>query len=245
MKWIKQNQWLLVVQQELRETHAPVYVARRNGMLVSGIGVAVILITALWMTRYLFRLLEKVQRQKESLDSQFLQASKLATIGEMATGVAHEINNPLAIIYSEQTNIGDLLLELDPADERVVEMKGSVAQTRKQVERCKAITQKMLQFGRQQFSQGRRVDLGRELNELVRLLRPQAHLSNAEVCLEVEGQLPWIFIDPGELQQVITNLVHNALHAMARARGGILICAWKQGKTVVITIEDSGPGIPE
>jgi two-component system NtrC family sensor kinase len=243
LKWIKQQQWLLVVQQEKEETLAPIYRARRNGLIVGGVGAFVITVTMLWTTRMLFRRLARTQLQKDTLNSQLLQASKLATIGEMTTGVAHEINNPLAIILSEQTNIFDLLGELNSEDERVLEMKASVDQTCKQVLRCKAITQKMLQFGRQQTVEGKRVDLARELSEIVKLVGHQAQIANADLCLEIENDVPSIVIDPAELQQIMTNLVNNSLQAMQRAGGGILVSVWRQGRGATIMVEDTGPGI--
>jgi len=244
LKWINQQQWLLVVQQEKEETLAPIYKTRRYGLVVGCFGALVITMTMLWTTGFLFRTLARTQFQRDTLDRQLLQASKLATIGEMTTGVAHEINNPLAIILSEQTNISDLLGELDPEDERVLEMIDSVYQTCTQVLRCKAITQKMLQFGRHQIAEGKRVDLARELSEIVKLIASQVQLANANLCLEIDNDVPTIYIDPAELQQVLTNLVNNSLQAMHRSGGGILISVWRQERAATIMVEDTGPGIP-
>ena len=245
VKWIKQGNWLLVAQQDVEETYQPVYTARAKGLPVFALGVVIIVVSSYWTTRLLFRLLAKTQRQKETLDTQLLRASKLATVGEMATGVAHEINNPLAIIYAEQTNIADLLATLPPDDPNVEEMKASVDQTVKQIERCKTITQKMLQFGHKSTSLESMISPGAELSEIIRLMQNQARVNNVDLCLEVETELPPVYIDPGEFQQVITNLVNNSIQAMEHSKGGVLISAWSENKSVVIRVEDTGPGIPE
>src|SRR3990172_9871266 len=96
----------------------------------------------------------------------------------MATGLAHEINNPLATIATEQTNLSDLLGLLQPAPPDLEEMLDSVAMTKKQVMRCKEITQKMLQFGRQHLSAGAVTAPGPQLREIVKLMRQQARGNN-------------------------------------------------------------------
>jgi len=245
VRWIKQGDWLMVAQQHVEETYQPVYAARTKGMPVFALGVAIIILSSYWTTRVLFRRLVRAQRQKETLDAQLLRASKLATVGEMATGVAHEINNPLAIIYAEQTNIADLLATLPAGDPNVEEMKASVDQTMKQIERCKTITQKMLQFGRKSTSRESVIEPAAELLEIVRLMQNQARVNNVDLCLEVENKLPPVYMDPGEFQQVITNLLNNSIQAMERSKGGVLISAWSENESVLIRVEDCGPGIPE
>jgi two-component system NtrC family sensor kinase len=243
-QWIKGGTWLLVAQQDLAEARAPVRRAMAGGMAVFVLGALLVVVTSSITTRRLFRLLEKTQAAKETLDVQLLQASKLATVGEMATGLAHEINNPLAIIHAEQTNVADLLSELDPADPRIAEMRDSVAQTKKQVERCKTITHRMLQFGRQAPGSVTTIDPRKELAEIVRLMATQARVSNADLCLDVGNALPAIHIDPTEFQQVITNLVTNAVQALGGRRGGVVVSGWTEDGALALAVEDTGPGIP-
>ncbi|MCU0724348.1 MAG: sensor histidine kinase [Planctomycetes bacterium] len=237
------GRWLLVAQQEEREALAPVRRELMKGLLVFAAAALVIVLTAHFATRFLVGRIEKGARRAEELSASFLHASKLASIGEMATGLAHEINNPLAIISSEQTNIADLLGEL-PVDDRTTEMKDSVARSKRQVERCKTITGKMLQFGRQGIAVVERIDPAAQLAEIVRLMRPQAVVSNIELVLDLAPDLPSLRMDSGELQQVVTNLVNNAMQAMPEG-GAIRVIGRCEGPELTIAVEDEGTGIPE
>lgn len=250
MKWIKHGQWLLVAQQEEAEILAPFREAMLKGMGVFAAGVVVIVLAAFFTTRYLFRLIENALEQKERLTTQLLQASKLASLGEMAAGLAHEINNPLAIIATEQTNLSDLVGLAGPQVPECTEMLESVAMTKKQVMRCREITQKMLQFGRQQVSVGAVVDPGPQLTEIIHLLKPQSKVNNVELCLELEPGLPRIHIDPTELQQLAVNIINNAVSAVAgererRVAGAVAVSGFRESGRFHLVIEDTGPGVPE
>jgi two-component system NtrC family sensor kinase len=244
MQWIKDRRWLLVAEREIAEVDAPIHRALARGAVVFGMGVLTILVITILTTGRLFRMLLRAEQQKERLDDQLLRAAKLATVGEMATGVAHEINNPLAIIYSEQTNIADLLQEMDPNDPRVEEMRDSVVQTSKQVGRCKAITHKLLQFGRQGVATGTLIDPATELAEIVRFFERQASVDNISLRLEVKPELPKVFMNAGEFQQVVSNLLTNALQALRGRPGAIRVSAWSENGNVMLSVEDTGPGIP-
>jgi two-component system NtrC family sensor kinase len=244
MQWIKGGQWLLVAERGLAEVEAPINRALARGTVVFALGVLTILVVTSLITGRLFRMLLWAEQQKERLDDQFLRAAKLASVGEMATGVAHEINNPLGIIYSEQTNIADLLQEMDSNDLRVQEMRESVAQTSKQVARCKAITHKLLQFGRKGVATGSLIDTAAELAEIVRFFERQASVNNISLGLELKPGLPKVLINAGEFQQVVSNLLTNSLQALQGRRGAIRVSAWSENGNVMVSVEDDGPGIP-
>ena len=244
MQWVKDRRWLLVAEREIAEVDAPIHWALARGAVVFGMGVLTILVITTLTTGRLFRMLLSAEEQKERLDDQLLRAAKLASVGEMATGVAHEINNPLAIVYSEQTNIADLLQEMDPNDPRVIEMRDSVAQTTKQVGRCKAITHKLLQFGRQGIATGTLIDPATELAEIVRFFERQASVNNISLRLEVKPGLPKVLMNAGEFQQVVSNLLTNSLQALEGRRGTVRVSAWSENGKVMLSVEDTGPGIP-
>lgn len=242
MKWVDGPLWLLVVQQEEAEFMASVRKATIRGMAVFLLGVLIILAAAYFTTRYLLRLAETAAIAEEQISQQFMQASKLAAIGELATGLAHEINNPLAIILSEQTNIKDLLDEIDMDEEHEDELSKGVSLVRKQVLRCRAITQKMLKFGRQGMVQAERIPPEKHLGEIIGLLAKQAAVNNIDLRMEIENGLPEILVDSGEFEQVVTNLINNALQAV-RSKGAVLVSALRDHREVHFTVEDTGPGI--
>jgi two-component system NtrC family sensor kinase len=243
VKWIKRGDWLLVAQQEKAEVRGPFRAAMAKGMGVFAAGVLIIALAAELSTRYLFRLIERTTMQKEKLNLQLLQATKLASLGELATGLAHEINNPLAIIATEQTNISDLLGMQKEMNAELEEMLDSVSMTKKQVMRCKEITQKMLQFGRQHTSAGAEIDPGPQLREIVKLMKPQARVNNIELCLELEGDRPRIYIDATELQQLVVNMITNAIGAISGG-GAIVVSGYRESNRYVVAVEDTGPGVP-
>ena len=244
-KWINNRQWLLVAQQDENEVKTPIATATSKGMAVFAIGAIFIVLTAFFSTSFLVRLVEKTSREREELNHHLIRASKLASLGEMATGLAHEINNPLGIIHAEQTNINDLLKELNQSDPNVADMMDSVSSTHTQVERCKVITQKMLQFGRHGTSEPEKVDVATQLNEIAHLMEQHVKINNVDLCVEVEQDMAPITMDSTEFQQVVINLINNAIQAIGNDGGGILLSAWNESGSFHLTVEDTGPGIPE
>ncbi len=241
-KWIINNKWLLVVQQDESEFMAEVDKAVSKGFVVLAFGILIIIATAVFSTRYLVKLVRLSLDERDKANQQFMQASKMAAIGELSTGLAHEINNPLAVILSEQTNIGDLLGEIDIDEAHDRELSDSVALVKKQVLRCRSITQKMLKFGRHGTAQSECIHPDIHLAEIVGLLKKQATVNNVDLQLDIEKVLPEIQIDSSEFEQIVTNLITNALQAVG-SDGVVLTSAVMEGDTIHFTIEDTGPGI--
>jgi two-component system NtrC family sensor kinase len=242
-KWINNRQWMLVAQQEENEALAPVRTAIKRGLTIFGLGVLLIVMTSFFTTRALIRLIDKSEKKRAALNQQLLRASKLASLGELSSGLAHEINNPLAIIYSEQTNISDLIKEMNLDDPFIQEISQSVATTMKHVNRSKTITQKMLQFGRFSDTEPEEIDISKHIFEIVRLMATQAQVRNVEICVEADADTPRAVINATEFQQVITNLINNAIQAIS-GRGGVLVQGWFEEEMVNISVEDTGSGIP-
>ena len=133
---------------------------------------------------------------------------------------------------------------MEPDDPRVKEMRDSVAQTSKQVDRCKAITHKLLQFGRYRVAPGTLIDPATELAEIVRFFERQASVNNISLGLEVKPGLPKVLINAGEFQQVVSNLLSNSFDALQGRRGAIRVSAWSENGKLIMSVEDTGPGIP-
>jgi len=172
----------------------------------------------------------------------FLRSAKLASVGELAVGLAHEINNPLAIMSAQQTNVADLLMDLDPSTPGRDELLTAVARTKRQIERCGGITAKMLQFGRKHDQTREPTDLGPPLREIVALLDRQAADGNVTLALFVEEDLPPVLVDRVEMEQVMVNLVKNALDALPDG-GHVGISARRRENTIDIEVRDDGAGV--
>ncbi|MFH1845016.1 MAG: ATP-binding protein [bacterium] len=242
--WLNENRWALVVQQDEAVVMAPVHdVVRLGSLFALGALVLVGGVTLLAM-RHLVQMLEGADRERETATRAFLRSAKLASVGELATGLAHEINNPLAIISAQLTNLGDLIEELVAETPERSEILGILTRCRRQVTRCGSVTGKLLQFGRSRESFTRLVDIVPRLEEIVSLMRRQAEVANVELVLDLPATLPPVRIDPIELEQVIVNLIKNALDAMPDVGGRVNVRVAALGRELELIVRDNGPGIP-
>jgi two-component system NtrC family sensor kinase len=241
--WLNGGRWMLVVQQSEAEILAPLHRALTRGALVVLVGVVLIVGTTLLATRSLVSRIARARRRQESLYNDLIRSARLASVGEMATGLAHEINNPLAILSAEHTNLEDLLGDIEVESKALQEARDVIPRCQRQVERCARITSKMLQFGRHSESDPRWTDLQPRLAEIVELMSKRAQVQNVELQLEVEPSLPRVLLDHTELEQVVVNIVNNALYA-TKGGGRIAISARTHGNEVRLTVTDDGEGIP-
>ncbi|MCF7811286.1 hypothetical protein K9N50_09905 [bacterium] len=242
--WLNENRWLLVVQQDDSEVRAPIIRATAYGALIILMAVILIVITTFLATRHLTNRIDKANAQREEIYRAFMRSAKLASIGELATGLAHEINNPLAIISADQTNISDIISDLDIDTKNLDDITESLERSKKQIQRCKSITTKMLQFGRKRDTELEVTDLTKSLQEIIKLLDRQASVRNVELALDFEDDLPFVMIDPVELEQVIVNLVHNSFDVMPNG-GKIILALRLKNNEALLEVKDDGPGIPQ
>lgn len=242
--WLNRGRWMLVVQQTEEEIRAPARQALLWGGVVVLTAFLLLVVTTVVATKGLANRIRRANEQKEALARDLLRSSRLASIGELATGLAHEINNPLAIISAEKTNLSDVLGELDQVGESATEeMRESIERIGRQVQRAGTITAKMLQFGRHEGRREESIEIAGKLREIVELLQRQATLRNIELSLELDQDLPPLTIDVTELQQVLVNLINNSLHAL-ESGGHIVVQARRIEREVELTVTDDGPGIP-
>jgi two-component system NtrC family sensor kinase len=185
---------------------------------------------------------EKVQqrsRELQGMQKQLMQSEKLASLGKLAAGVAHEINNPMTGIL---TNASLLLEDLPPDDPRREDLETIVNETI----RCRRIVKGLLDFARQSQPEKKRVLINEIVRNSLALLRNQASFRNIEIVEELDPYLPEIFADPNQIQQVFVNILINAAEAMNQ-NGRIRVAskrADRVGEQVEVAISDTGPGIP-
>jgi len=178
------------------------------------------------------------------LDERLLQSQKLAAIGELSAGIAHEINNPLAIIRQEAEWIQLLLKKLGDGKE-LEELQGSVHQIVEQVDRCTEITRNLLDFARKRDPVIQAVEVNRIIENMTMLVEKEAKHSNITIVRHYDETLPVIYSDAPQLRQVILNFLTNATYAIGKD-GVVTITTRLSGDDCVdIVISDTGCGIPE
>ncbi len=181
--------------------------------------------------------LEEKSLQLIETQEQLLRQEKLAAIGSLASGVAHEINNPAAIIRG---NVEILQLSLaDDASERE-----ELAEIMKQVERISLITQNLLSSSREQHINPEAVQIPALLDEILEQLNHQASMTGIELKKTFVAELPAVQGDRERLRQVFTNILLNAVQAMA-GTGKLCLSGSVEGHSVRIQVADTGPGINE
>jgi len=179
------------------------------------------------------------------MNEQIIEAGKLASLGELAAGIAHEINNPVAIMVEEAGWMGDILEEEEFREsENFEEYQRALNQIKNQGIRCKEITHKLLSFARKIDSRIQDIQLNTIIEEVVGLSEKRARYGNVEIISNLSPDLPSVHISPSEMQQVFLNLINNAVDAIDSKKGGtITITTRLDGDMIVADFEDTGSGI--
>lgn len=180
----------------------------------------------------------RIEAQR-SAETRLVQAAKLAAVGEMAAGIAHELNNPLTTV----TGFAELTLADLPPDSG---SRSDLELVLREARRARDVVRRLLDFARQTESSRIRADLVEVLNDVIDLTRHLIHTSGVELFTNFPETLPWVSIDRNQMKQVFLNLIHNALQAMPS--GGeihLSTCAEsRDGREWVRTIvRDNGQGI--
>jgi two-component system NtrC family sensor kinase len=186
---------------------------------------------------------ERDEKLKNETQQTLMHMEKMSSLGQMAAGAAHEINNPLSGVLTYTQLILKNLRAGKPINPEDLEKK--LATMEKETERCTRIIKSLLDFSRQSKPSIRPIDLGKVIENSLVMLAHQAALSNVQIVKQHETELPKIEADPDQLQQVFTNIILNAIHAMAQ--GGTLAISTIRDTTrgqVGVRFKDTGIGIP-
>jgi len=179
------------------------------------------------------------------LDERLLQSQKLAAIGELSAGIAHEINNPLAIIRQEAEWMQHLLKKLAGGDGQAAEeLQGSVQQIVQQVDRCTEITRNLLDFARKRDPVIQAVEVNRIIENMTMLVEKEARHNNITIVRYYDETLPPIYSDAPQLRQVILNFLTNATQAIGKDGVVTIATRLSPDDAVDIVISDTGCGIP-
>jgi two-component system NtrC family sensor kinase len=251
--WLQNKKWLLVVKQEKADAFKALTSAAYLIILIMLVGVSGISALAFYLTNRIVGRMEKMDVEKDRLNQQLIGASRLAELGEMSAGFAHEINNPLQIIKSEQSLIEMTLSDMKEAgqlkeSESLAEVEDSMDQIRLQISRCAEITQAILKFGRQDEPKPQIIYLTNFIPEITSMVAQKATVHGISIEQDIAENTYPIHGDPTQLQQVLVNLFNNAIDAILDRHGTsggklIIKAGPKQNNSVEIVVKDNGGGI--
>jgi len=214
-----------------------------NMLWLLGVSVVVLMTMIIVGSTYLVNRIREADFRRDKALHSIAYTNKMASIGRMAAGVAHEINNPLAIINENAGLIRDLaaMKNEPPKKERLVKIAEIITNS---VERCSTITHRLLGFAKRMDPLIERIHLGSLVEEVLSFQGKEAENRGIAINVDIPDRFPAINSDRGQLQQVFLNILSNAFAAVED--GGRIDIALKQDdeKTVSVTISDDGPGIP-
>jgi two-component system NtrC family sensor kinase len=243
--FLKNGDWLLVYQQHSEDAFGVLGRSFFITTVIMMLGTAAVVIMAVALSGRMVARIAKVDEEKNVMNEKVVETGKLASIGELAAGVAHEINNPVAIMVEEAGWIEDLLNEEEFKTIRgLAEVTRSLAQIKTQGSRCKEITLKLLSFARKTSTQVQDIPINDLLTELLAISAQRARFSKVVVETQLQEGLPTVRLSLSELQQVFLNLINNAVDAMEKAGGRLSLTTRFDKGHVIVDVADTGVGIP-
>ena len=218
--------------------------SRKDLTLYLAISITVVLLWIVATISYMVRRLKSSDQKRLKTLHMLEYSNKLATIGRLAAGVAHEINNPLAVINEKAGLIKDIF-SFTPEYEKNQKLITTVDFITDSVERCSRITRRLLSFARHMDIRIQSIDLKEVITEVLGFMEKEAEYRSIVVNIDVPDDIPKFETDRGKLQQILLNLINNSFAAM-RDGGRLDLKAELTGHDrVKIICTDNGSGIPE
>lgn len=245
--WLNNPRWLLVMRQDYSEALYDVNHVNYVMLVILHASALVIFFVTFFVGKHMVHGMRERDKKVDQANECFIQASKLASVGELSAGVAHEINNPLAIINFENQILADMeeTSEMDSVFRE--QLLKSLTRSSSQVKRCKRLTHSLLKFSRQTKSVVDDVDINSLIEDVIPLIEREAANRGIRLIVEQKNDLPTILADSSQLQQVFLNLITNAIDAHDETGYGSVRIITKTNmneKGVDILISDTGSGIP-
>jgi two-component system, NtrC family, sensor kinase len=245
---IHQTGWNMIVRQSVSDAYAPLAYSIFISLLILAGGGALVFVMGFVLASTMATRLKLADMETHEMKTQLILAGKMAEVGEMSTGIAHEINNPLQVMKSEVAMIHSLTRDIEALvsvtePDKLALLKDSAHEIGVQIDRCSKITQGLLNFARKQDSFKEPISLQHFVPKMVGLVDQRARLENIRIVQNLEAQLPDIVSDANQLQQVFLNLFNNAVYALkGRPSAEIRVRVYQEDTAIAITVADNGCG---
>ncbi|MDI4658871.1 sensor histidine kinase [Xanthobacter autotrophicus] len=183
----------------------------------------------------------RAEADLRAAQDELVQAAKMATLGQMAAGITHELNQPLTALRGLADNAGKLLEQ-----GREEEAQANLGRITAMVDRLGKITGQLRAFARKSSSETLPVDVAAAVAESLAILAPRIRAAGIGVATDLDATAATVRFEPIRLSQVVVNLVGNALDAVkGRPRAWVGLSTWREDARIVLSVEDNGPGLPE
>jgi two-component system NtrC family sensor kinase len=242
---IKGSPWILVTIIRSAPYGKIPNIFRNELVLISIASILLGVIVNIIMTKTVVNQMKTADQEREKIIEEIEQANKLASIGRLAAGVAHEINNPLAIINEKAGLMKDILEASNNLQNNKDKFLGILGGIFDSVNRARTVTHRLLGFSRRMDVGHDVIDLNDALKEVIEFLDKEITFRNIQLRLNLEENLPKVMTDKGQIQQVFLNIINNAIDAVEE--GGLIevFSNVKDEKFVQVSIKDTGIGIPK
>jgi two-component system NtrC family sensor kinase len=239
---IGEGKWLLVLKARFTDS-LDYYLQIRNRILIIVIVISVLsMAAATYTSTSLTRKLEQSDREYASINQQIVQVEKMATVGRLAAGIAHEINNPLQMITSLAGWTKELLPDENPETvKHLNEYEETITKIQYHVKRAATVTHRLLGFSRKMTAEKEQVDINNLLDETISFLSNEAQNNSITIKQDMDTDLPRTMTDGPQLQQVFFNVLNNSIDAIGQD-GTITITSHLDKSNIVIEMVDNGPG---
>ena len=245
---IDHTDWFLMVRQTMADAYAPVALSIVISLVLLAVAGTAVTVTGYLMAAGMANRLRLADLETHEMRTQLIIAGKMAEVGEMSTGIAHEINNPLQVMMSELAMIQSVTADMEPAlaekaPDTLDTLKDCTAAIRLQIDRCSQITQGLLNFSRKSDNVRTPVRFQTFVPQIVKMVDQRARVEDIRIVQKIESDLPDIPSDANQLQQVFLNLLNNAIYALrGRSAAEIRIQIYRQADELCISIADNGCG---
>jgi two-component system NtrC family sensor kinase len=241
--YIPDTQFILMFVKQKEQFLEPWFKTHGDLVWILVVSITIILLVILGVGTHLVKKMHEADQRRIMVLHQVEYSNKMASIGRLATGAAHEINNPLAVI-NEKTGLIMDMFTLEKKYAKNPKLMVLVASILSEVQRCGSITKRLLNFAQHIDVDIQLIDLEKLISDVLSLLGEEPEHRSITVSVNVQEDIPQIESDQGTLQQIFLNLFNYAFEGMGDGGDLKITIKHPEGESVLVTFTDNGHGIP-